>query len=389
MKSAKSVLAILLVLCLSLSITPAAFAESAVATAHGLNETVTVTLSVEDGVITDVKAETDKADSPIGAQAIEKLPAAMLEQNSVKVDAVSGATMTSNAILAAAAEAYLRIAGTEVDLDAWARGNGYLKAEEYQMQAGVDAVTSATVSGVGGINFGDVDLSDELKKELILDYLKGAEGNYREMYQIATSYNNIPTIGSVEYVLDPADLTLFGSSESNTAKLNNMNVNPNVDLYWTRQIRVGDICSEAMPVLPSYFMSYGVEITGTYKPIRFAELSEEEIPVYIAKAHYYFETLDTTAQLAAMDNDALYQYLCASPMNFYQIVPTRIVVTSPWFLNVYDSGYARQFVDDDLQAKLLAAVQEKYPEAASLTTLDFATFSATGLKTQQVMSFEG
>ena len=389
MKSAKSVLAILLVLCLSLSITPAAFAESAVATAHGLDETVTVTLSVEDGVITDVKAETDKADSPIGAQAIEKLPAAMLEQNSVKVDAVSGATMTSNAILAAAAEAYLRIAGTEVDLDAWARGNGYLKAEEYQMQAGVDAVTSATVSGVGGINFGDVDLSDELKKELILDYLKGAEGNYREMYQIATSYNNIPTIGSVEYVLDPADLTLFGSSESNTAKLNNMNVNPNVDLYWTRQIRVGDICSEAMPVLPSYFMSYGVEITGTYKPIRFAELSEEEIPVYIAKAHYYFETLDTTAQLAAMDNDALYQYLCASPMNFYQIVPTRIVVTSPWFLNVYDSGYARQFVDDDLQAKLLAAVQEKYPEAASLTTLDFATFSATGLKTQQVMNFEG
>ena len=389
MKSAKSVLAILLVLCLSLSITPAAFAESAVATAHGLDETVTVTLSVEDGVITDVKAETDKADSPIGAQAIEKLPAAMLEQNSVKVDAVSGATMTSNAILAAAAEAYLRITGAEVDLDAWARGNGYLKAEEYQMQAGVDAVTSATVSGVGGINFGDVDLSDELKKELILDYLKGAEGNYREMYQIATSYNNIPTIGSVEYVLDPADLTLFGSSESNTAKLNNMNVNPNVDLYWTRQIRVGDICSEAMPVLPSYFMSYGVEITGTYKPIRFAELSEEEIPVYIAKAHYYFETLDTTAQLAAMDNDALYQYLCASPMNFYQIVPTRIVVTSPWFLNVYDSGYARQFVDDDLQAKLLAAVQEKYPEAASLTTLDFATFSATGLKTQQVMSFEG
>ena len=389
MKSAKSVLAILLVLCLSLSFAPAAFAESATATARGLDETVTVTLSVEDGVITDVKAETDKADSPIGAQAIEKLPAAMVEQNSVKVDAVSGATMTSNAILAAAAEAYLRIAGTEVDLDAWARGNGYLKAEDYQMQAGVDAVTSATVSGVGGINFGDVELSDELKKELILDYLKGAEGNYREMYQIATSYNNIPTIGSVEYVLDPADLTLFGSSESNTAKLNNMNVNPNVDLYWTRQIRAGDTCSEAMPVLPSYFMSYGVEITGTYKPIRFAELSEEEIPVYVAKAHTYFETLDTTAQLAAMDNDALYQYLCASPMNFYQIVPTRIVVTSPWFLNVYDSGYARKFVDADLQAKLLAAVQEKYPEAASLTNLDFATFSATGLKTQQVMNFAG
>jgi D-alanine-D-alanine ligase-like ATP-grasp enzyme len=113
------------------------------------------------------------------------------------------------------------------------------------------------------------------------------------------------------------------------------------------------------------------------------------IPVYVAKAHYYFETLDTTAQLAAMDDDALYEYLCASPMNFYQIVPTRYVVTSPWFLNVYDSGYARQFVDAGLQESLLKAVQEKYPETASLTTLDFATFSATGLKTQQILSFEG
>ncbi len=391
MKSVKSVLAVLLVLCLGLGLAPAAFADSqsATATAQGLDETVTVTLTVEDGVITDVKAETDKADSTVGQAALTELPAAMVAQNSVRVDAVSGATMTSNAVLAAAADAWLRLAGAEVDLDAWALGNGYVKAADYHMQAGVDAVTSATVSSVGGINFGDVELSDELKKELILDYLKGAEGNNREMYQIATAYNNVPTIGSVEYVLDPADMTLFGSSETNTAKLNNMNVNPSVDLYWTRQIRAGDLCSEAMPVLPSYFMSYGVQITGTYRPIRFAELSEEEIPVFVAKAHYYFETLDTTAQLAAMDDEALYQYLCTSPMNFYQIVPTRIVVTSPWFLNVYDSGYARQFVSEELQAKLLAAVREKYPETASLTTLDYATFSATGLKTQQVLSFEG
>ena len=392
MKTWKNAFVFLLVLALLVGNAALAFAEgpsgSATATAQGLEETVTVTVEVEDGVITAVAAETDKEEVTVGMQALTQIPEAILAANSVKVDGVSGATSTSNAVIAAATSAYAEILGIDVNLDAWAKGNGYVKAEDFSMVTGVDAVTSATVSGQGGINFGDVDLSDELKTALILDYLKGAEGNYREMYQIATSYNNVPTIGSVEYVLDPSDLTLFGSSETNTAKLNNMNLNPQVDLYWTRQIRAGDICSEAVPVLPSYFMSYGVEITGTYKPIRFAELSEEEIPVYVAKAHYYFETLDTTAQLAAMDDETLYAYLCQSPMNFYQIIPSRIVVTSPWFLNVYDTGYARQFVDEELQAELAAFVGEKYPDAQGLTVLDFATFSATGLKTQQTLTFD-
>ena len=384
MKQLKLALVFVLAAAMLLGCGTVAFAEGVTGTAQapGLDETVTVSITVEDGVITAAEASTDKAEETVGRQALTDMPAAMVEQNSILVDGVSGATATSSAVLAAAAQAYLQAFGLDVDLGALAEAAGFRKGD-----APVDVVTSATESGVGGINFGDVELPDDMKKELILEYLKGAEGNYREMYQIATSVNNIPTIGSVEYVLDPADLTLFGSSETNTAKLNNMNLNPNVDLYWTRQIRAGDICSEALPVLPSYFMSYGVQITGTYKAIHFAELSEEEVPVYVAKAHYYFETLDTTAQLAAMDDDALYAYLCQSPMNFYQIIPSRIVVTSPWFLNVYDTGYARQFVDEEMQARLLEIVRGDYPEAEALTTLDFATFSATGLKTQQVLRF--
>ena len=358
---------------LSMPVLASAEAASATATAQGLDETVTVTLTMDEGVITAVEASTD---------------AAMVEQNSVKVDAVSGATATSTAVISAATAAYLQLLGVDVDLAALAQGQGYIKADDYQMVTGVDAITSATESGVGGINFGDIDLPDELKTALVLEYLKGAEDNYREMYQIATSYNNVPTIGSVEYVLDPADLTLFGSSETNTAKLNNMNLNPNVDLYWTRQIRAGDVCSEAVPVLPTYFMSYGVEITGTFKAIHFAQLSEEEVPVYLAKAREYFATLSSTARLAEMDDESLYGYLCTSTMNFYQIVPSKIVITSPWFLNVYDTGYARQFLSEELQAQLAAVVAEQYPEAAGLTMLDYATFSATGLKTQQALSFE-
>ena len=288
-------------------------------------------------------------------------------------------------VLSCTAVVFAENAAADTDPKAWAESNGYFKGEDYYMQPGVDAITSATESGVGGINFGDIDLSDELKKELILEYLKGAENNYREMYQIATSYNNVPTIGSVEYVLDPADLSLFGSSESNTAKLNNMAINPQVDLYWTRQIRAGDICSEEMPILPTYFMSYGVEITGTYRNIVFAELSEDEIPVFVSKARTYFATLSNTAKYAEMSDEELYDYLCKSPMNFYQIVPSRIVVTSPWFLNVFDSGYSRQFISEELQNKLLEAVQEQYPDAESLTAMGAA--GATGLKTQQTLIF--
>ena len=387
MKQTKLILAVLLIAAMLAGSASLAYADSAKATAQGLEETVTVTLTLEDGVITAVDAQTDKEDLTIGRQALEKLPTAMVEQNTVKVDAISGATSTSNAVISAATSAYMELTGTSVNLDAWAKGQGYVKAEDFQMVTGADAITSATESGKGGINFGDMDLSDELKSELLLEYLKGAENNYREMYQIATSYNNVPTIGSVEYVLDPSDLSLFGSSETNTAKLNNMDLNPQVDLYWTRQIRAGDVCSEAVPVLPTYFMSYGVQFTGTYRRIVFAELSEEEIPVFVNKARVYFATLSNTAPYAEKSDEDLYAFLCSSPMNFYQIVPTRIVITSPWFLNVYDTGYSRQFISQELQDKLAAFVAEKYPEATGLTTLDFATFSATGLKTQQIIKF--
>ena len=387
MKQTRLILAVLLIAAMLAGSASLAYADSATATAQGLEETVTVTLTLEDGVITAVDAQTDKEDLTIGRQALEKLPNAMVEQNTVKVYAISGATSTSNAVISAATSAYMELTGTSVNLDAWAKGQGYVKAEDFQMVTGADAITSATESGKGGINFGDMDLSDELKSELLLEYLKGAENNYREMYQIATSYNNVPTIGSVEYVLDPSDLSLFGSSETNTAKLNNMDLNPQVDLYWTRQIRAGDVCSEAVPVLPTYFMSYGVQFTGTYRRIVFAELSEEEIPVFVNKARVYFATLSNTAPYAEKSDEDLYAFLCSSPMNFYQIVPTRIVITSPWFLNVYDTGYSRQFISQELQDKLAAFVAEKYPEAAGLTMLDFATFSATGLKTQQIIKF--
>ena len=129
MKQLKLALAFVLTAVMLLGCGTVAFAEGATDTAQapGLDETVTVTITVEDGVITAAEAVTDKAEETVGRQALTDLPAAMVEKNSIAVDGVSGAAAASNAVLTAAAQAYLQALGLDVDLDAWAQAAGYRK----------------------------------------------------------------------------------------------------------------------------------------------------------------------------------------------------------------------------------------------------------------------
>lgn len=79
-------------------------------TAKGMGGDVTVTLTLKDSKITDVKAEGDKETDGIGTKALEQLPDEIKEKNSIGVDGVSGATVTSDAIKDAA-KAALESAG--------------------------------------------------------------------------------------------------------------------------------------------------------------------------------------------------------------------------------------------------------------------------------------
>ena len=92
---------------------PVAMAQEATGTAVGFGGAVTVTLNVEDGKIVAASAVGENETPAIGGQALEKLPQAMVEANSVEVDGVSGATMSSAAILSAAKQAYDQIAGVD------------------------------------------------------------------------------------------------------------------------------------------------------------------------------------------------------------------------------------------------------------------------------------
>ena len=78
---------------------------------QGFGGPVQVTLSVTNGVIIDAKVVGDKETQGIGSKAVEMLPKALITAGNPNVDGVSGATMTSGAILRAAKAAYAQATG--------------------------------------------------------------------------------------------------------------------------------------------------------------------------------------------------------------------------------------------------------------------------------------
>lgn len=74
-------------------------------TAEGFGGTVTVTITTSTSEITDVTAEGPNETESVGGAALEDLAAQILEAQSSEIDGVSGATLTSEGIMAAAADA--------------------------------------------------------------------------------------------------------------------------------------------------------------------------------------------------------------------------------------------------------------------------------------------
>ena len=205
---------VLAALLIALSACALAMTEgSYTATGEGRNGAVTVTVTVTEDAIENVVVDSHKEDADFGGKAVEAIPAAIVESQSLRVDAVTGATLTSNAILAAVEKALVE-AGA--DLAAF-------KPEQEEAGPGesIELTADVVVLGAGGAGVSAaIEAYDAGASVILLEKLgaiggttatsQGMVGGYETKYTKALDvhhtfeemYANL--MSNASYRLDPA-----------------------------------------------------------------------------------------------------------------------------------------------------------------------------------------
>ena len=138
-------------------------------TAKGMGE-VSVTLTLTDNVITDCTAKGDEETSGIGSVVIEQFPGEVVEGNTINLDSISGATITSNAFVEAA-KAALTEAGLNPD-DYMAKADKTANGETVSYDADV------VVIGAGGAGMtAAMTAADAGQKVVVLESQAMVGGN--------------------------------------------------------------------------------------------------------------------------------------------------------------------------------------------------------------------
>ncbi|MBE5807815.1 MAG: FAD-dependent oxidoreductase, partial [Clostridiales bacterium] len=146
----KKLFALLLTLCVA-AMGVSAIAETYTAEAPGFGGPVNVTVTIEDGAITDVQIAGDQETAEIGGAAIEPLAQQIMDAQSAEIDGVTGASFTSNAVKLAAAEAIAQASGgaeeaaAPADGEYTAEGSGFSLVEKVPVTVTIEGGKIAAI----------------------------------------------------------------------------------------------------------------------------------------------------------------------------------------------------------------------------------------------------
>lgn len=189
-----------------------------------------------------------------------------------------------------------------------------LKCADCHAWNGADAYTAATMTLLKSRKG---RLSQQEIKKAVLATLKGT-GDYREMYVMATSFNNEPLATCLEFILDPETLSLVASSEKQTEKLFHIAAHGRASLVYVKQ-------RDDM----KYFMNpVGVQITGSAVQLRHGDPGFDqaaELCLQTAINHMPEQMkrkMSREAMLASIQKNQL----------ITKVIPERIVITSGDFV---------------------------------------------------------
>jgi len=170
---------------------------------------------------------------------------------------------------------------------------------------GTDAYTSATMaltkSKTGRLPKQEI-------KQAILDTVKGL-GNYRDMYVLATSFNNKPLATCMEYTVDPESFIFYASSEKQGEKLFHLAANKDVSLVYVKYRDDLDYFKDPI----------GVQIVGEAEQLKLGDPGFDEA---------FDICLSTVIMPAGLTLTPEFKKVLAKNQLVTKITPKRIIITS-------------------------------------------------------------
>ncbi len=130
-------------------------------TVTGMHE-MTVTVTVSEDAITDIQVEHEET-AGVGAPVADSMPAEIVELQGLGIDTVTGATLTSNAIIDGVSDCLMQAGLTEADIATLKE----IKPEVAQ-EADVELTTDVLVIGAGGAGMAAAVTANQAGKEVVV-----------------------------------------------------------------------------------------------------------------------------------------------------------------------------------------------------------------------------